>query len=129
MAALLIWQGVPQTLHGHATATTLQGAHQTIARGPVASQIAIKQLGTNGGGFYNSNSAVPFENPTGLSNFLEMLSILLIPVAQVFMFGRMVLGAPARLGGVRGDVRRLPARRASTCRPSSTAPPVCGTPA
>ena len=82
---------MPQTLHGHATATTLQGAQQTIARGPVASQIAIKQLGTNGGGFYNSNSAVPFENPTGLSNFIEMLAILLIPAAQVFMFGRMVL--------------------------------------
>ena len=82
---------MPQTFHGHATATTLQGATQTIARGPVASQIAIKQLGTNGGGFYNSNSAVPFENPTGLSNFIEMLAILLIPAAQVFMFGRMVL--------------------------------------
>src|SRR5215468_3891836 len=91
VTVVLIWQGVPQTLHGHATATTLQGAHQVIARGPVASQIAIKQLGTNGGGFYNSNSAVPFENPTGLSNFIEMLAILLIPAAQVFMFGRMVL--------------------------------------
>jgi potassium-transporting ATPase potassium-binding subunit len=87
---LLAWQGVPATLHGHATATTLQGAQQTIARGPVASQIAIKQLGTNGGGFYNSNSAVPFENPTGLSNFIEMLAILLIPAGQVFMFGKMV---------------------------------------
>ena len=91
VAAILIWQGVPQTFHGHATATTLQGAQQSIARGPVASQIAIKQLGTNGGGFYNSNSAVPFENPTGLSNFIEMLAILLIPAAQVFMFGKMVL--------------------------------------
>jgi K+-transporting ATPase ATPase A chain len=91
VAALLIWQGIPQTLHGHATATTVQGASQTIARGPVASQIAIKQLGTNGGGFYNSNSAVPFENPTGLSNFIELLAILLIPAAQVFMFGKMVL--------------------------------------
>lgn len=91
VAALLIWQGLPQTLNGHATATTIQGAHQAIARGPVASQIAIKQLGTNGGGFYNSNSAVPFENPTGLSNFIEMLAILLIPAAEVFMFGRMVL--------------------------------------
>ena len=91
LAVLLIWQGVPQTFHGHATATTLQGAHQTIARGPVASQIAIKQLGTNGGGFYNSNSAVPFENPNGFTNFLEMLSILLIPAAQVFMFGKLVL--------------------------------------
>src|SRR6185436_5953155 len=91
LAVLLIWQGVPQTFDAHATATTLQGAHQTIARGPVASQVAIKQLGTNGGGYYNSNSAVPFENPTGFSNFVEMLAILLIPAAQVFMFGKMVL--------------------------------------
>ncbi len=91
VAALLIWQGVPQTFHAHATATTVQGATQTIARGPVASQIAIKQLGTNGGGWYDSNSAVPLENPTGLSNFIELLSILLLPAACVFMFGRMVL--------------------------------------
>jgi K+-transporting ATPase ATPase A chain len=91
VTAILIWQGIPQTFHGHATATTLQGAQQQIARGPVASQIAMKQLGTNGGGFYNSNSTVPFENPTGLSNFVEMLAILLIPAAQVFMFGKMVL--------------------------------------
>ena len=91
LAVILISQGVVQTFHGHATATTLEGAQQTIARGPAASQIAIKQLGTNGGGFYNSNSAVPFENPNGLTNFLEMLAILLIPAGQVFMFGRMVL--------------------------------------
>jgi K+-transporting ATPase ATPase A chain len=91
LAVILISQGVPQTFNSHATATTIQGAHQTIARGPVASQVAIKQLGTNGGGYYNSNSAVPFENPNGLTNFLEMLSILLIPAAQVFMFGRLVL--------------------------------------
>jgi potassium-transporting ATPase potassium-binding subunit len=90
VGVVLIWQGVPDTFNAHATALTLQGAHQTIARGPVASQIAIKQLGTNGGGFYNSNSAVPLENPTGLSNFVEDLAILLIPAAQVFMFGHMV---------------------------------------
>jgi len=91
LAVILISQGVPQTFHGHATATTLQGAHQTIARGPVAGMIAVKQLGTNGGGWYDSNSAVPFENPTGLSNFFELLAILLIPFAQLVMFGRMVL--------------------------------------
>jgi K+-transporting ATPase ATPase A chain len=91
LAIVLISQGVPQTFHGHATATTLQGAHQTITRGPVASMIAIKQLGTNGGGWYDSNSAVPFENPTPVSNFLEVLAILLIPFAQLVMFGRMVL--------------------------------------
>jgi len=90
LAVILISQGVPQTFHGHATATTLQGAHQVIARGPFASQEAIKQLGTNGGGPYNSNAAVPFENPNGLTNFLELLAILLIPAGQVFMFGRMV---------------------------------------
>ena len=91
LTVVLISQGVVQTFHAHATATTLEGAQQTIARGPAASQIAIKQLGTNGGGFYNSNSAVPFENPNGLTNFLEMIAILLIPAGQVFMFGKMVL--------------------------------------
>jgi K+-transporting ATPase ATPase A chain len=90
LAVILISQGVPQTFHAHATARTLQGAHQVIARGPFASQEAIKQLGTNGGGPYNANSAVPFENPNGLTDFLELLAILLIPAGQVFMFGRMV---------------------------------------
>jgi len=91
LGVILLSQGVPQTFAGHATAHTLEGAAQTIARGPVALMIAIKQLGTNGGGFYNSNSAVPFENPNGLTNFLESISILLIPAAQVFMFGKLVL--------------------------------------
>jgi K+-transporting ATPase ATPase A chain len=90
VAAILISQGVPQTFHGHAAATTLQGATQVIARGPVASQEAIKNLSMDGGGFFNANSATPFENPNGLTNFIEMLSLLLIPAAQVFMFGRMV---------------------------------------
>jgi K+-transporting ATPase ATPase A chain len=90
VTVILVSQGVPQTFGGHATATTLEGARQVIARGPVASQEAIKNLSMDGGGFYNANSAVPFENPNGLTNFVEMLSMLLIPAAQVFMFGRMV---------------------------------------
>ena len=91
LAVILVSQGVPQTFSGHATAHTLDGVAQTIARGPVALMEAIKQLGTNGGGFFNSNSAVPFENPNGLTNFLEAISLLLIPAAQIFMFGKMVL--------------------------------------
>jgi K+-transporting ATPase ATPase A chain len=91
LAVILMSQGVPQTFSGHATAHTLEGVTQTIARGPVALMLAIKQLGTNGGGYFNANSSVPFENPNGLTNFLELIAILLIPVAQVFMFGRMVL--------------------------------------
>ena len=70
--------------------TTLQGAKQTIAQGPVASQLIIKQLGTNGGGFFNANSSTPYENPTPLTNLIEMVSILVIPAAYCFMFGRMV---------------------------------------
>ncbi|MEW5420802.1 potassium-transporting ATPase subunit KdpA [Amorphus sp. 3PC139-8] len=85
----LVWQGVPQNLSPTVTATTLEGAQQAIAQGPAASQIAIKQLGTNGGGFFNANSAVPYENPTPRSNLLEMVAILLIPAAFCFMFGRM----------------------------------------
>ena len=111
LGIVLISQGVPQTFDGHATATTLQGGHQAIARGPVASQIAIKQLGTNGGGWYNSNSAVPFENPNGFTNFLEDIAILLIPMAQVFMFGRMVGAHAPGLGDLGRDVRPHGRRR------------------
>ena len=77
-ALILVWQGVPQNLGAYVDATTLEGAKQTLSQGPAASQIAIKQLGTNGGGFWNANSAVPFENPTPISNFLQLLFILLI---------------------------------------------------
>jgi potassium-transporting ATPase potassium-binding subunit len=82
--------GVPQTLSGSVEATTLEGAKQIISLGPVASQEAIKQLGTNGGGFFNANSAHPFENPNALSNMLEIWALLVIPFASVFAFGRAV---------------------------------------
>jgi len=87
---LLVWQGVPQNLDVYTQATTLEGAAQTIAQGPVASQEAIKMLGTNGGGFFNTNSAHPFENPTGFSNFIEMVLIFLIAASLTNVFGRTV---------------------------------------
>src|SRR4051812_4762526 len=92
LALLLVSQGMVQTFASYQTVPLVEkpAAGQILALGPVASQIAIKQLGTNGGGFYNVNSAHPFENPTPLSNFLEMLSILLIPAALCHTFGRMV---------------------------------------
>ncbi len=89
-ALLLVSQGVVQTLAGPASFTTAIGGDQTLALGPAASQIAIKQLGTNGGGFFNVNSAMPFENPTQLTNFIEVLFILMIPAALTATFGRMV---------------------------------------
>ena len=89
-ALFLVWQGMPQTLGPYVDATTLEGAKQTIAMGPVASQVAIKMLGTNGGGFFNANASHPFENPTALSNFIQMLSIFAIGAALTNVFGRMV---------------------------------------
>jgi len=89
-AIFLVGQGVVQNFDTYQTAHTLQGAQQVIPMGPVASQEAIKQLGTNGGGFFNANSAHPFENPTPLSNLLEMLAILLIPAGLTFTYGKMV---------------------------------------
>ena len=87
---VLVWQGVPQNFSPYAQATTLEGASQRIAQGPVASQEFIKELGTNGGGFFNANSAHPFENPTPLTNLLELLAIFLIPAGLTYTFGRMV---------------------------------------
>ncbi len=89
LALFLAWQGVPQTLQGAVVASGIEGEGQVIARGPAAAQIAIKQLGTNGGGFFGVNSAHPYENPTLASNMAQSLSILLIPVAFCFLFGRM----------------------------------------
>jgi potassium-transporting ATPase potassium-binding subunit len=90
LALLFVFLGVPQTLQGSIEATTIEGTRQTIALGPVASQEAIKLLGTNGGGFFNANSAHPFENPSALSNMIESWSQLVLPVAMVLAFGQMV---------------------------------------
>jgi K+-transporting ATPase ATPase A chain len=89
-ALFLVWTGIPQTLGPYVDAMTLEGAKQTIAVGPVASQVAIKMLGTNGGGFFNANAAHPFENPTALSNYVQMISIFVIGAALTNVFGRMV---------------------------------------
>lgn len=90
LALILVSQGVVQTLAPYATAHTLEGANQTIALGPVASQEAIKMLGSNGGGFFNANSAHPFENPNGVSNLFETMAIILLPISLVFAFGYMI---------------------------------------
>jgi K+-transporting ATPase ATPase A chain len=89
-ALFLVSQGVVQTLSSSLTVHTLTGADQTLALGPIASQEAIKMLGTNGGGYLNANSAHPFENPTGVTNFVQMLSMFLIPAASVLAFGRFI---------------------------------------
>lgn len=90
LSLLLVWQGVPQTFAHYVDALTLQGVDQVIPLGPAASQIAIKQLGTNGGGFFGVNSAHPFEDPTAWANLFEVASIILIPAALVFTFGHYV---------------------------------------
>ena len=90
VASLILVGGVPMTFAGAAHAITLEGPTQTIARGPVAAFLAIKQLGTNGGGFFGPNSTHPFENPTFWTNGLEMIAILLVPMASVWMFGRIL---------------------------------------
>ncbi len=90
VALFFVWQGVPQNLHSYVNVTTLDGAKQVIAQGPVASQEAIKMLGTNGGGFFNANSTHPYENPTALTNLVQMLLIFSIGAGLTNVFGRMV---------------------------------------
>jgi K+-transporting ATPase ATPase A chain len=90
MTLVFVYLGVPQTMGAYVDATTLEGAKQTIAVGPVASQLAIKMLGTNGGGFFNANSAHPFENPDAISNLIQMVAIFAIGAALTNVFGRMV---------------------------------------
>jgi potassium-transporting ATPase potassium-binding subunit len=87
---LLVWQGVPLNFHHYVIATTVEGAHQVISQGPVAALEIIKNLGTNGGGFFNANGAHPYENPTPLTNLIELLAIVLLPAALTNTFGRMV---------------------------------------
>src|SRR5271165_4232603 len=89
-AMLLVWQGVPMNFHPYAVAATIEDGRQTIPQGPVAALEIIKNLGTNGGGFFNANGAHPYENPTGLANFLEMLAIVLLPAAFTHTYGLMV---------------------------------------
>jgi K+-transporting ATPase ATPase A chain len=90
VAVLVMWQGTPMTLEGAVTATTLEGDTQVIARGMAAGVVGIKQVGTNGGGYFGPNSSHPFENPTPLSNFVQMWSIAIIPMAMVVMLGHML---------------------------------------
>ena len=99
-ALFLVWQGTPQTFGGAVEATTLEGARQTIAVGPVASQAAIKMLGTNGGGFFNANAAHPFENPTALSNFVQIVSIFALASPYFALFEQHM----GRLKGLLTDV-------------------------
>src|SRR5260370_23923469 len=89
-ALLLVWQGVPMNFHPYVIATTVEGAKQVIPQGPVAAMEIIKNLGTNGGGFFNANGAHPYENPTPLSNFIELLAIVLLAAAFTNTFGRLV---------------------------------------
>src|SRR6202012_1299608 len=86
---VIVWQGVPQNLGDYPQVTTLEGGKQLIAQGPVASQEVIKMLGTNGGGFFNANSSHPFENPTALTNLIQILLIFSIGAALTNVFGRM----------------------------------------
>lgn len=86
---VLVWQGTPQNLSDYVTAETLEGGKQVIAQGPAASQASIKMLGTNGGGFFNANNAHPYENPTPITNFLQLVLVLLIPAGLTYTFGKM----------------------------------------
>ena len=114
---VMVWQGVPQNLSAYTDVTTLEGAKQLIAQGPVASQEVIKMLGTNGGGFFNANSAHPFENPTALTNLIQILLIFSIGAALTNVFGRMVGDQTPGLGDLRRDGR---------CCSSPASPPPTG---
>src|SRR6201986_5380442 len=120
-AVILCWQGVIQNLNPYTVATTLEGVKQTIAQGPVASQEAIKMLGTNGGGFFNTNSSHPFENPTPLTNLIQMLSFFLIPARFCISPGRMV-SPPAHGWSVFAEMTALWFAGVLTCYWAETQP-------
>ncbi len=107
VAVILLATGVPMTLEGNAKVATVEPGAQAIARGPVAAIVAVKQLGTNGGGFFGANSAHPFENPTAFSNFLSCVGLFLLPVATLVMFGRMLEQLPPRRDHLRRDARAV----------------------
>jgi potassium-transporting ATPase potassium-binding subunit len=121
LAGAIALAGVPMTLLGAAEVTTLEGAAQTIARGPAAAFVAIKQLGTNGGGFFGPNSTHPLENPSFWSNALEMIAIILIPMACVWMFGR-IIGRPRHAAVVFGVMAALLAIKLTAAVAFETAP-------
>lgn len=121
VAAVLVLSGVPMTLHGAAQVMTLEGAAQTIARGPVAAFVAIKQLGSNGGGFFGPNSTHPLENPDFVSNALQMVGIILIPMACVWMFGR-IIGRPRHAAVIFGVMAALLAIKLTAAVIFETAP-------
>jgi K+-transporting ATPase ATPase A chain len=121
LASAIALAGVPMTLEGAASVTTLEGASQTIARGPAAAFVAIKQLGTNGGGFFGPNSTHPLENPTFWSNALEIIAIILIPMACVWMFGR-IIGRPKHAAVIFGVMAALLAIKLTAAVTFETAP-------
>ena len=127
-AIVLVWQGVPQTWDPTHTVTTLQGAQQNIALGPVASQEWIKELGNNGGGFFNANSAHPFESPTGLTNWLEIFALLICSFALTYTFGRYAARPAPGLGDLRRDGGHPGRRRRSRRCTSSTTATRCSRP-
>ena len=102
MTLVLVAAGIPQTLSAYREVTTVEGLKQMIALGPVASQEVIKELGTNGGGFFNANSAHPFESPTPLTNFIEMVLIFAIPAGLTYTYGKMAAQHAPGLGALRG---------------------------
>ena len=116
---LLVWQGVPQNFEGNVVVETLEGTFQVIAMGPIAALEIIKHLGTNGGGFLGANSSTPLENPTMLSNLIELYSMMLLPGACVITFGKMVHDRRQEAADRHAKGRRACVRRGRACHAAS----------